>query len=67
MRPIDDEIPFLIVPHEFQGGESIENGLGQDTNDEQMHLANGQGRSLLMKQQPQTNQEKWARATNAMW
>src|SRR5258708_8967815 len=58
MRQIGNIVAFLIVQDTFQGGESIENGLGQDTNDEYTHLVNGEGRSLFMKQKSQANQEK---------
>src|SRR5712692_8599903 len=51
-----------MVPDELQGSGSIQNGLGQNTDNQHPHLVNGQSRGLLLEKEPQPDKEEMSKS-----
>src|SRR5205814_6674243 len=58
MRDIGGKVSFLIIRDPFQGRQSIQNWLGQNADDQQPHLVNGQSRGLFLEQATYPDQEE---------
>ena len=61
MGDIGRVVPVLPVGHEFQYCLGIKFTLGQDTDQQVLHLGDGQARSVFFNRTPARTRKKWAR------
>jgi hypothetical protein len=67
MREIRRVIPLLVVHNNLQGPGDVKIPLGQEPNQQQVHLRHGQGRRVFFNRRRTHTKKKWANRQRVIW
>lgn len=67
MREICRVIPLLVVKNNLQGPDGVKIPLGQEPNQQQVHLRYGQGRRVFFNRSRSRTKKKWANIQSVIW